>query len=63
LDVVEAPMDPVSMLPWWMGFRLEPPRLVRQAMTKRTARRGAFAGRAFRGCTGYPACRGTRALG
>ncbi len=29
-------------------------------MVKRTAQRGANAGRQFWGCTGYPACRGTR---
>jgi restriction system protein len=31
-------------------------------MTKRVAQRGANAGKAFWGCTGYPACRGTRAV-
>jgi restriction system protein len=31
-------------------------------MTRRTAQRGANAGRAFWGCTGYPACRGTRPI-
>ena len=31
-------------------------------MLKRTARSGPCAGRAFWGCTGYPACKGTRAL-
>lgn len=30
------------------------------AMVRRTARRGAHAGRAFWGCTLYPRCRGTR---
>lgn len=29
-------------------------------MTRRTAKRGSNAGREFWGCTGYPACRGTR---
>jgi four helix bundle suffix protein len=29
-------------------------------MRRRTARQGARAGQAFWGCTGYPACRGTR---
>jgi restriction system protein len=31
-------------------------------MTRRTARRGANAGAAFWGCTGYPACKGTRSI-
>jgi restriction system protein len=31
-------------------------------MARRTAQRGANAGRAFWGCTGYPACRGTRPI-
>ena len=31
-------------------------------MTKRVAKRGANEGQAFWGCTGYPACRGTRTL-
>ncbi len=31
-------------------------------MTRRTARRGPTAGKAFWGCTRYPACRGTRAV-
>jgi restriction system protein len=33
-----------------------------QPMTRRVARKGANAGRDFWGCTGYPACRGTRSL-
>ena len=32
-------------------------------MVRRTAKRGAHAGREFWGCTGYPACRGTRSIG
>ena len=32
------------------------------AMVRRTAKRGGNAGNAFWGCTGYPACRGTRPL-
>ena len=32
-------------------------------MVRRTVKRGANAGRDFRGCTGYPACRGTRPIG
>jgi len=32
-------------------------------MARRTATRGANAGREFWGCTGYPACRGTRPMG
>lgn len=31
-------------------------------MTQRVAKRGANAGQAFWGCTGYPACRGTRVV-
>lgn len=31
-------------------------------MVKRTARRGANAGSNFWGCSGYPRCRGTRAM-
>jgi restriction system protein len=31
-------------------------------MVRRTARRGTNAGSEFWGCTGYPACRGTRAI-
>jgi restriction system protein len=34
-----------------------------QAMVRRTAKRGAKAGAEFWGCTGYPACRGTRPIG
>lgn len=34
----------------------------RRPMLRREARRGAHAGKAFWGCAGYPACRGTRAL-
>jgi restriction system protein len=34
-----------------------------KAMVRRTAKRGANAGGAFWGCTGYPACKGTRAIG
>lgn len=33
-----------------------------QPMVERTAKRGANAGKAFWGCAGYPACRGTRAI-
>ena len=33
------------------------------AMIKRIAKRGANAGKAFWGCTSYPACRGTRPMG
>jgi restriction system protein len=32
-------------------------------MVRRTAKRGAHAGGEFWGCTGYPACRGTRPIG
>ena len=32
-------------------------------MARRTAKRGANAGREFWGCTGYPQCRGTRQMG
>ena len=32
-------------------------------MARRTAKRGANAGGAFWGCTGYPTCRGTRPIG
>lgn len=33
-----------------------------EPMVRRTAKRGTNAGRAFWGCTAYPACRGTRAI-
>lgn len=34
-----------------------------KAMVRRTAKRGANAGGEFWGCTGYPACRGSRPIG
>ncbi|MBP6763660.1 MAG: topoisomerase DNA-binding C4 zinc finger domain-containing protein, partial [Rubrivivax sp.] len=34
-----------------------------KAMVRRTAKRGANAGSAFWGCSGYPSCKGTRPLG
>jgi restriction system protein len=34
--------------------------LCTKPMARRTAKRGANAGREFWGCTGYPSCRGTR---
>jgi restriction system protein len=37
--------------------------LCTKPMVRRTAKRGANAGGEFWGCTGYPACRGTRPLG
>jgi len=37
--------------------------LCSKPMVKRTAKRGANAGGEFWGCTGYPACRGTRSIG
>ncbi len=37
--------------------------LCSKTMVRRTAKRGANAGGEFWGCTGYPACRGTRAVG
>lgn len=37
--------------------------LCAKPMVHRTAKRGANAGGAFWGCTGYPACRGTRPIG
>ena len=37
--------------------------LCSKPMTRRTAKRGANAGGEFWGCTGYPACRGTRPIG
>lgn len=36
--------------------------LCAKPMVRRTANRGANAGKAFWGCTGYPACRGTREI-
>lgn len=50
-------MDLVAMLPWWAGVGLA---LVSYLL--RTAKRGANAGGEFWGCTGYPACRGTRSI-
>jgi restriction system protein len=37
--------------------------LCSKSMVRRTAKRGANAGGEFWGCTGYPACRGTRPIG
>lgn len=37
--------------------------LCAKPMVRRTAKRGANAGSEFWGCTGYPACRGTRTIG
>lgn len=37
--------------------------LCTKPMVRRTAKRGANAGGEFWGCTGYPACRGTRPIG
>ena len=37
--------------------------LCAKPMARRTAKRGANAGGEFWGCTGYPACRGTRPIG
>lgn len=37
--------------------------LCSKGMVRRTAKRGASAGREFWGCSGYPACRGTRSIG
>jgi restriction system protein len=37
--------------------------LCSKPMVRRTAKRGAHAGGEFWGCTGYPACRGTRPIG
>jgi len=37
--------------------------LCSKPMVRRTAKRGANAGNEFWGCTGYPACRGTRSIG
>ena len=37
--------------------------LCAKTMVRRTAKRGANAGGEFWGCTGYPACRGTRPIG
>ena len=36
--------------------------LCAKPMVRRTAKRGANAGGEFWGCTGYPACRGTRPI-
>jgi restriction system protein len=36
--------------------------LCAKPMVRRTAKRGANAGAEFWGCTGYPACRGTRPI-
>jgi restriction system protein len=37
--------------------------LCSKPMARRTAKRGGNAGNEFWGCTGYPACRGTRPIG
>ncbi len=47
VDAVSAPACPVCSM----------------SMVKRTAKRGANAGSEFWGCSGYPACRGTRQIG
>ena len=47
VDAVSAPTCPICSL----------------GMVKRTAKRGANAGGEFWGCSGYPACRGTRQIG
>jgi len=37
--------------------------ICQSSMVRRTARRGANSGKAFWGCSRYPACKGTRAIG
>ncbi|MDP4300025.1 restriction endonuclease [Leptothrix discophora] len=59
------PANPRSRPPEVVDFPASAPScpLCGKAMTRRTARRGTHAGTAFWGCTGYPACKGTRAMG
>jgi restriction system protein len=56
-----GPVDrpPAQSLPQEAHGSVECP-VCRGAMVRRTAKRGPSAGRAFWGCGGYPACRGTR---
>lgn len=51
-----APPTPASSQPTICPLCAKP-------MVRRTAKRGANAGGEFWGCTGYPACRGTRPIG
>lgn len=60
-----APAVPPAVPPAEAPVLADPPACPACAkpMVQRTAKRGANAGVGFWGCTGYPACRGTRAIG
>ncbi|MGM9427222.1 restriction endonuclease [Hydrogenophaga sp. MI9] len=58
---VQKPAVPVAHSPAPSAEALACP-LCAKPMVRRTAKRGANAGNEFWGCTGYPACRGTRPI-
>jgi restriction system protein len=57
----QKPAVPVGHSPASSAKALACP-LCAKPMVRRTAKRGANAGNEFWGCTGYPACRGTRPI-
>lgn len=57
----QKPAVPVAHAPSPSAQALDCP-LCAKPMVRRTAKRGANAGNEFWGCTGYPACRGTRPI-
>jgi restriction system protein len=57
----QKPAAPVAHTPAPSAQALACP-LCAKPMVRRTAKRGANAGNEFWGCTGYPACRGTRPI-
>ncbi|MCB2008386.1 MAG: topoisomerase DNA-binding C4 zinc finger domain-containing protein, partial [Rhodoferax sp.] len=57
----QKPAVPVAHSPTPSAEALACP-LCAKPMVRRTAKRGANAGNEFWGCTGYPACRGTRPI-
>jgi hypothetical protein len=72
----EDPIERVAMLPWWADVALALlsylllHQVAAQPLTAPAppgqvgaANRCANAGGEFRGCTGYPACHGTRPIG
>jgi restriction system protein len=65
LPVSAAARTPAAPAPAPGGDAAGPPSCAScgRAMVQRTARRGSNAGNRFWGCTGYPSCRETRAVG
>lgn len=61
-----APIQPHTQAPDWVpqasATSIPACPTCGKPMLRRTAQRGANAGRAFWGCTSYPACRGTRPI-